>query len=152
MKTSQRFDAAVSKLYNAFHNNTLNPLCCNQCAVGNILDNKDYWKHLSDYHGSLRLNYVGLVHQNLGKRFNGYSPVELLQMESVFLKACGYQLPLESNANQKKSITKDTLFQGLEAVVSTLCELDTLPNVMDCSKLFQYKQNPKEENILQLQY
>ena len=152
MKTTQRFDAAVSKLYNAFHNNTLNPLCCNQCAVGNILDNNDFWKHLSNYNGSLELNYVGLVNQNLGKRFNGFTPIELLQIEMAFLSACGFQLPLHSNNTSKKRITKDNLFKGLEAVVSKLCELDHIPNVMDCSKLFEYNQYTKEKAILQLKY
>ena len=65
-------------------------LCCKHCAVGNILDNMDIWKHLSNYHGSLELNYVGKVHQTLGRKFNGYSPLELLQIEATFLKACGY--------------------------------------------------------------
>ena len=74
MKTTTRFEHAIKKLYLAFHNGYLNPECCKQCAVGNILDNKDFWKHLSDDHGSLQLNYTGSVHQNLGRRFNGYSP------------------------------------------------------------------------------
>ena len=71
MKNSIRFENAIYKLYTAFHNKTLNPDDCKQCAVGNILDNKDSWKHLTDQHGSVTLNYIGLVHQNLGRRFNG---------------------------------------------------------------------------------
>ncbi|NHN26922.1 Na(+)-translocating NADH-quinone reductase subunit F [Flavobacterium jejuense] len=150
METTKRFTAAIHKLYNAFHNNTLNPLCCNQCAVGNILDNKDFWKHLSNYNGSLQLNYVGLVNQNLGKRFNGYTPIELLQIEMVFLKACEFQLPLHRSNSSKKIITKDILFKGLEAVVSKLCELDRIPNVMDCSVLFEYETtySNKETSLL----
>lgn len=139
MQTTKRFDAAINKLYNAFHNNTLNPLCCNQCAVGNILDNKDFWKHLSNYNGSLQLNYVGVVNQNLGKRFNGYTPLELLEIEMVFLKSCGYKLPLHTKNQSKKAVTKDHLFVGLEAVVSKLCQLDSIQNVMDCSELFKYE-------------
>ena len=46
MKTTKRFDLAIQKLYQAFHNNTLNPDDCKLCAVGNILDNNDNWKHL----------------------------------------------------------------------------------------------------------
>ena len=94
MKTTKRLDAALEKLYIAFHNNTLNPECCNHCAVGNICNNTDSWKHLSDGHGSLQLSYVGLVHQNLGRQFYGYTPLELLQIEAEFLKGCGYTLPL----------------------------------------------------------
>ena len=86
MKTSTRLEAAITKIYNAFHNNELNPECCKQCAVGNILDKTDSWKHLSDNHGSVQLNYVGKVHQTLGRKFNGYTPLELLQIESTFSK------------------------------------------------------------------
>ena len=65
MKTTKRFDLAIQKLYQAFHNNTLNPDDCKLCAVGNILDNNDNWKHLTDKHGSIKLNYLGKLHQNL---------------------------------------------------------------------------------------
>jgi hypothetical protein len=62
--TTTRFDLAVKKLYKAFHNNTLNPDDCKHCAVGNILDCSDSWKNLTDRHGAVTLNYVGLVNQN----------------------------------------------------------------------------------------
>ena len=150
METTKRFDQAVQKLYKAFHNETLNPESCTRCAVGNILDMKDSWRHLSDYHGSLQLNYVGLVNQNFGKRFNGYTPLELLQIELVFLKSCGYSVPLELHRNQRKKISKDVLFKGLEAVVFKLCEFDQIPNVMDCSKLFGYETKIAESKAIEL--
>jgi hypothetical protein len=132
MKTTKRLDAALKKLYTAFHNNTLNPECCNHCAVGNICNNTDSWKHLSDGHGSLQLNYVGLVNENLGRRFGGYTPSELLKIETAFLAGCGYQLPFNSRDSRPKNPTsKETLFNGLYAVVSTLCALDGIENVMD---------------------
>lgn len=138
MKTTTRFDNAVNKLYSAFHNNTLNPDDCTQCAVGNILDNKDFWKHITDMHGSVKLNYVGLVHQNLKRRFNGYSPLELLEIEASFLRGCGYRLG--ENYCHKPDYFKDKtiLFNGLCEVVTTLCQLDNIDNVMDCSALFKY--------------
>lgn len=140
MKTSFRFDKAIKKLYNAFHNNTLHPEDCNQCAVGNILDNRNFWKHISDYHGSLNLNYVGLVNQKLGKTFNGYSPLELLQIEIAFLKGCGYQLPLHHKNHRPNNPTnKNVLFNGLQEVVSFLCQLDNIPDIMDCTELLNYK-------------
>ena len=140
MKTSIRLEQAIQKLYTAFHNNTLNPECCMQCAVGNILDNTDSWKHLSDTHGSLKLNYVGRVHQNLGRHFNGYSPFELLKIEATFLKACGFQIPLHHKNEKPKNLTdKAILFEGLSAVIPFLCELDGVSNVMDYTKLFEYK-------------
>lgn len=140
MNTSKRLDLAVKKLYIAFHNNKLHPECCKQCAVGNILDNKDSWKHLSDHHGSSELNYVGNVHQTLGRKFNGYTPLELLQIEATFLKACGYQLPLHhKNKKPKNPTDKDILFNGLCEVVTFLCKLDGILNVMDYSNLFEIK-------------
>jgi hypothetical protein len=139
MKISNRFDNAVRKLYTAFHNNTLNPEDCKQCAVGNILDQKDSWRHLTDVHGSVRLNYVGLVHQNLGRKFNGYTPLELLQIESAFLKGCGYRLGRNYCHKPDVISDKDILYNGLCEVVSILCELDGIKNVMDCSHLFNYE-------------
>lgn len=149
MQTSFRLDSAIKKLYKAFHSNELHPECCRQCAVGNILDNKDAWKHLSDNHGSLQLNYVGLVHQNLGRTFNGYSPLELLQIEAAFLRGCGFSLPLHHTGKKPKDSTdKEVLFNGLCEAVNVLCQLDNMVNIMDFSKVFEYE---KKEAELQLQ-
>jgi hypothetical protein len=150
METSKRFDQAIKKLYDAFHNDTLNPESCTECAVGNILDNKDFWKHLSDCHGAIKLNYVGLINQNFGRKFNGYSPIELLQIEMEFLTKCGYKLPLRHLKNAKKNISKNTLFLGLCGVVELLCKFDNMPNIMDCSKLFAYNNNNPKNEILEL--
>ncbi|CAH8283833.1 hypothetical protein EV196_103498 [Mariniflexile fucanivorans] len=140
MKTSIRLEQAVQKLYNAFYNNELHPECCKQCAVGNILDNSDSWKHLSDQHGALELNYLGNVHQSFGRKFNGYTPLELLHIEATFLRACGYQLPFHhKNKKPKNPTDKDVLFKGLTAVVTLLCSLDGIPNFMDYTKLFEFK-------------
>ncbi|WP_299129026.1 Na(+)-translocating NADH-quinone reductase subunit F [uncultured Winogradskyella sp.] len=138
MTTTVRFTNAIQKLYTAFHNNTLNPEDCKQCAVGNILDNTNCWKHFTDLHGSTKLNYVGLVHQNLGRKFNGYTPLELLKIEAAFLEGCGYRL--SSTYCYKPDTTKNKviLFNGLCQVVATLCELDGIDNVMDCSTLFNH--------------
>ena len=151
MKTTVRFDRAIEKLYTAFHNNTLKPECCKQCAVGNILDNTDSWKYLSDMHGSLKLNYVGLVNQKFGKRFNGFSPIELLQIEHTFLKGCGYEMPFHhSNKKPHNPTDKDILFNGLSAVVTFLCKLDNIPDVMDCNALFNYQSSTESKNSLEL--
>ncbi|MEP3839044.1 MAG: Na(+)-translocating NADH-quinone reductase subunit F [Algibacter sp.] len=140
MRTTPRLESALKKLYKAFHNNTLNPECCKQCAVGNILNNMDFWKHLSDNHGALKLNYIGNVHQTLGRRFNGYTPLEILNIEHVFLRACGYQLPLHyKNKKPKNPTDKEVLFNGLSAVITYLCKLDQVDNVMDYTKLFEFK-------------
>ena len=147
MKTTPRLESALRKLYTAFHNNTLNPECCKQCAVGNILNHTDSWKHLSDSHGALELNYVGKVHQTLGRKFNGYSPLELLKIENIFLNTCGYQLPLHyKNEKPQNPTDKAVLFNGLCAVISFLCELDNIKNVMDYKRLFEFEdERPKYE-------
>ncbi len=148
MQTSLRLENAIKKLYNAFHNNTLHPECCHQCAVGNILDNTDAWKHLSDTHGSLQLNYVGIVHQNLGRKFNGYSPIEILQIESAFLNGCGYSLPLNHKGKKPNDCkNKDVLFKGLCDVVAFLCRIDGVENVMDYSKLFEFENDKPRYNL-----
>jgi hypothetical protein len=150
MKTTKRLDAALEKLYTAFHNNTLNPECAKQCAVGNICNNTDSWKHLSDTHGSLQLNYVGLVHERLGRKFNGYTPLELLQIEAEFLKGCGYTLPLHhKNAKPKNPTSKTTLFKGLSAAIAFLCTLDGIHNLMDPTQLLNIttKRKPQAEAV-----
>lgn len=140
MKTPFRLEQAIQKLYVAFHNNQLNPECCKQCAVGNILDHREDWKHLTDHHGSMELNYTGKVHEVLGRKFNGYSPLELLKIEAVFLKGCGYKLPLHhKNKNPKNLADKDILFIGLTEVIVFLCELDSVKNIMDYTKFFEYE-------------
>ncbi|TNJ44637.1 Na(+)-translocating NADH-quinone reductase subunit F [Tamlana fucoidanivorans] len=143
MKAKSRFEVAIKKLYIAFHDNTLNPECCKQCAVGNILDNTDSWKHLSDHHGSLKLNYIGRVHQNLGRKFNGYTPKELIQIEVIFLAACGYDLPINhQNKKPKYPKNKDVLFKGLSAVIKYLCKLEGKRNIMDYTALLKQKHYP----------
>jgi len=140
METPKRLELALIKLYNAYHNNRLDPEDCTACAVGNILDNHDSWKYLSNGHGSLELNYIGRVHQNLGRKFNGYSPVELLKIEKVFLEACGFKTPLcHYNTKPINPLCKDNLFNGLSAVIDLLCKIEHMDNVMDYSKLFEQK-------------
>mgnify|MGYP001817998145 CR=1 FL=1 len=148
MTTTNRLDNAIKKLYKAFHNNTLNPENCKHCAVGNILDNKDSWGHLTDLHGSVSLNYVGLVHQNFGRKFNGYSPLELLQIESSFLIGCGYRLGKNFCHKPENTKDKDILFNGLCEVVSTLCSLDQIENMMNCSILFEYENLNQDYEIV----
>ena len=147
MKITQRFEAAVQKLYSAFHDDTLNPECCTQCAVGSILGGSDAWKHFSDHHGSFQLNYIGNVHELMGRRFYGYLPSELLQIENAFLQGCGYQLPLH-HAHFKPANPKDKeqLFDGLCATYAVLCKLDSIENTMDVSALFY------AETEMRLQY
>ena len=147
MKAPRRLENAVQKLYIAYHNNELHPECCKSCAVGNILDRTDAWKHLSDDHGSLQLNYIGKVHQAFGRKFNGYTPLELLQIEATFLNACEYELPFRHDHKRPKNPKdKDLLFNGLSEVIRFLCQLDGIANIMDYTKLFEtVNDRPKYE-------
>jgi hypothetical protein len=148
MTTSRRMEQAVKKLYTAFHSGHLNPDCSMQCAVGNICDRRDFWKHFTDLHGSVKLNYVGKVNEAFGKKFNGYSPLELLRIEAQFLAGCGYVLPIDRRSkNSEVKITKEILFQGLSKVVSFLCVLDRIPDIMDCSQLFDFGLEDNNENV-----
>ena len=150
MKVSNRFDAAINKLYTAFNNNTLNPEDCKQCAVGNILDNTDAWQHLTDMHGSQKLNYVGLVHQTLGRKFNGYAPLELLKIESHFLKGCGYKLTHNFRLKKPENYqNKAILFNGLCEAIRYMCQLDGIDNIMDLEKsLYKPMDSKIEEKSL----
>lgn len=139
MKTPYRLEQAVIKLYKAFHENQLDPECCFHCAVGNILDHTEAWKHFSDRHGALQLNYIGLVNQNLGRTFNGYSPLELLHIEAIFLQGCGYSLPLSRTGKRPKNRKdKELLFNALCETVAYLCALEGIANIMDYTRFFEF--------------
>ena len=139
MKLPPRLEKAITKLYTAFHHGTLNPEDCHHCAVGNICDNLDTWKHLTEQHGSTRLSYLGRLNEGFGRRVNGYSPSELLTIEALFLRGCGYRLPFRRSEKKVDPRDKEAQFNGLCAVVEYLCALDGVDNVMDVSRLFEYE-------------
>ncbi|MEZ4778352.1 MAG: Na(+)-translocating NADH-quinone reductase subunit F [Flavobacteriaceae bacterium] len=146
MKLPQRLENALNKLYKAYLTNQLHPEDACRCAVGNILNNNDSWKHLSDSHGSLELNYIGKVHQAFGKKFQGYSPSELLAIEAAFLKGCGYSLPFSYQGKKPKFPKGEmTLFNGLQEAISLLCSLDNVKNVMEITQLFHVEKIKKEK-------
>ena len=134
MTNVPRLEQAILKLYTAFYDQTLIPESCTHCAVGNICNNTQAWANFTDIHGSTRLNYVGMVHERIERKHYGYSPLELLQIEAVFLKACGYSLPLKGKYTQPAALTDDLLFTALEKTIAFLCALDHIPNVFDYAK------------------
>lgn len=153
MKTPSRLERAITKLYIAFHSGSLHPECCKSCAVGNICNNTDTWKHLTEIHGSLKLSYLGKLNVNFGRKIHGYSPIELLQIEVVFLKGCGYDVPLIRGSKRPQNPTnKDQLFNGLCDTVEFLCKLDNVPNVMDYSKLFEFENDTPKYELPQFVY
>lgn len=139
MNIPYRLEQAITKLYTAFHNGSLNPEDCHHCAVGNICDNLDTWKYLSEQHGTSQLSYLGRLNEGFGRKINGYSPSELLTIEARFLKGCGYSLPFRRSEKKVKPYDKEAQFNGLCEVVAYLCALDNVENVMDFSRLFQFE-------------
>jgi len=146
MQTNKRLENALLKLYTAFHGDTLNPTCCKQCAVGNMVDQTDAWKNFSDRHGSTQLNYVGLVHERIGRRINGYLPSELLKIEKTFLEACGFETPLLKSSRRPKNPTnKDLLYNGLSKTIKFLYTLDGKNSPMDFNILLDYVPSSKND-------
>jgi len=146
MKLPIRLENAITKLYNAFHNNELQASCCMSCAVGNICDGDYRW---ADFFGYLteddneeeiitgiRQRYELTSTENYSK--NGYSGQELSEVEFIFLKQfIGF-----------KESDKNAQFKGLCAVVEYLCELDNIPNVMDYTKLFETENDKPKYQLL----
>lgn len=132
MKTTKRFDNAVTKLYNAFHNGTLNAFDCSKCAVGNICDNQLEWQNvILNVNNYAIENYKGLTKSIIDK--TGYTYRELGRIEELFV-----QEHMNSIVN-----TKQDEFKGLCKVVEYLCELDNIPNVMDYTSLFEFDEDLK---------
>lgn len=135
-----RLETALTKLYTAFYEGTLNPECCTACAVGNICDNVDAWKNFTDRHGSLELNYLGMLNEGFGRRLYGYLPSELLEIEAVFLKGCGFEIPLTRKSSKPQNPTsKEVLFNGMRAVIAFLCELEGIKDVMELPEIKDIK-------------
>lgn len=144
MKLPIRLENAITKLYTAFHDNKLNAMQCNACAVGNICDNNHEWDYIPYF---ATTTYFKSNPESLNSEIKhgikvisktGYSVNELVEVESIFIKACEYNIG-----------TKEQHFSGLCAVVEYLCELDNIPNVMDYTKLFE-TENDKPKYELQI--
>jgi len=133
MKTTKRFERAVSKLYNAFHNGTLDAGDCKHCAVGNILGH-DKWTCSSP---SSYLWENSNPKDEVFSFFDGsennseYSSEELKMIEYWFI--IGHE--------EYELDDKNCQFKGLCAVIEYLCELDNIPNIMDYTSLFETENN-----------
>lgn len=142
MKTTERFENAVTKLYNAFHYGELKLSNCTACAVGNICDNKSEWfSPIIEIKKSI-YNYAETfeIIENDTIKKSGYSAFELSMIETKFAYGVNY-----ANGEDKgwTMETKETQFNGLCKVIEYLCELDNIPNVMDIQSLFEYKEEVK---------
>jgi hypothetical protein len=142
MKLPIRLENAITKLYTAFHEGKLEAEDCQRCAVGNMCDGNGTWwniiqsarpKGYDSYLVKCKMPLSFVPLENDVMKATGYSSVELAKIESLFM--------LETIEE-----TKETQFKGLCAVVEYLCELDSIPNVMDYTKLFETENNkPKYE-------
>ncbi len=140
-KEPTRLEAAVVKLYKAFHSGKLDAANCSMCAVGNICDNSSIWgsffSHRVDMWGDHLLGIRPF--ETYGKfifKENGYTGVELHNVERIFLEQfIGHKID-----------DKEAQFNGLCAVVEYLCWLDGVENVMDYTRLFETENDvPKYE-------
>lgn len=130
MKTTERFDKAVTKLYNAFHSGTLDAYRCSACAVGNMCDGYLGWGANREYIGAP-------INDSYAVSISMYSPKELGMVEVLFM---------EQFDNVQMAEKKEQQFQALCAVVEYLCELDGIPNVVDYTALFETENgSPKHE-------
>ena len=152
MKTLQkeltkRFTDAVTKLYTAFHNNELNKMYCEQCAVGSIVGSSS-WADLLPKYGSLNIARCDdtfykkhepnrIINSIQSVKKTGYSINELEKVENVFMYS--------HNSCQGK----DGQFIGLCAVIEYLCKLDNIPNILDYTSLFEFNKDnePKKELV-----
>lgn len=130
MKTTKRFDRAVTKLYNAFHNGELSAYDCTKCAVGNMCDNSSDWSSLRFCLGG-DLKVYAPQHAYIAIEQTGYSDKEILHIENTFMSC--FSGPDTEHSKQHQ-------FEGLEAVVKYLCELDGIDNVMEYTKIFDYNE------------
>lgn len=139
MKTTERFEKAVTKLYNAFHEGTLNAFACEACAVGNIVGHGNWaFQNVVDF------SVYKAIYKEPVPNDSGYNVDELMKIEKIFL----LNFPIEErclfNGNGRD---KNNQFKGLCAVVEYLCELDGIPNVMDYSSLFEYNENGAKNKL-----
>lgn len=141
MKLPIRLENAITKLYTAFHEGTLNACDSCACAVGNMCDNNGDWR-LHARFDTHQKNEVISNNYKLPKCIinTGYTANELVNVERLFLESCKFGKG-----------TKQQQFKGLCAVAEYLCELDNIPNVMDYTKLFETEnEKPKYQLTNQL--
>jgi hypothetical protein len=143
MKTTKRFDAAIIKLYNAFHNGELEYYNCEKCAVGNMCNNTKDWSLKINFlvsHYSLKeLEKILLNVEHTEETLKtGYSIVELANIERLFMKS-DYEKSLDIKKRQ---------FIGLCSVIEYLCELDNIPNVKEIQSLFEIGTTKKLKEII----
>ncbi len=160
MKTSKRFNNAISALVKGFFNETLAKGDCSACAVGNIVgESIGYTPTLKDPsfcedrifspnshwadvfvsvegHGQMirEYNYEGQAKENIDS--TGYSWKELAKVEEIF------ELASKIHYENYRRFTKEEILQdqynGLMAVVDVLCEIEGI-DTKEYKDMFSYK-------------
>ncbi len=139
MKTTKRFDNAVTKLYNAFHNGELIMTDCSKCAVGNICDGNYLWTGARNL--MTKMPIVMPYKRGLEVVIKtGYSVLEIIEIECLFMSGYRSHQFLNKAVSYYREGNKEDQFKGLEAVIKYLCELDGIDNVMDYTKVFDYNE------------
>jgi len=90
MEIPIRLENAITKLYTAFHEGTLDALDCTKCAVGNICNNHEEWKDsfiLVETKESIKYHNFKANELILE---TGYSHLELANVEQIFVN--GYNV------------------------------------------------------------
>ena len=153
MKTTKRFEEAVTKLYKAFHEGTLDAMDCQHCAVGNLVGSKNWVIHGIPIGEENRI-------VNCFENKTGYSRKELTIIEHIFIFGSkkGQNLTkLFSNSISKSDVIsfkkteeeqKELQFKGLCAVIKYLAELDNIPDPTDYSKLFETENNEAKYELI----
>lgn len=139
---TERFNNAVTKLYTAFHEGTLDAMDCKHCCIGNLCGG-DQWVtfQLSGFGKENRINTNFVNNTN-------YSRQELATIEALFIfgvkdpitetelfsnSIAKYQI---ENGQNTKEEQKELQFKGLCAVIEYLAELDNIPNPFNFDNLF----------------
>jgi len=150
-KTTKRFDAAVPKLYKAFHAGELNMCDPCACAVGNICNNNFAWIGSRNLFGktphidhSRSAEALKVVYKT------GYSVLEIIEIECLFMSGVSVMQYHKTGGVGYDENSKEDVFKGMCKVIEYLCELDNIPNVLDYTSLFEYDQDSKPKHELSL--
>lgn len=151
MKTSKRFDNAISALVSGYLNGTLAKGSCMACAVGNMVakglglkarllsdDSFGDWANVFCTNYGIQeikhFNYRSMAKKEIDS--TGYKWYELALVEKVFEENTKIYW-FEYGVFSEKEIDQDQL-KGLYAVVDTLCEIEGYSNekANECKELF----------------
>lgn len=136
-----RFNKAVTRLYDAYYDNKLKAKNCAACAVGNICGRDSDWSFVIVTE-SFKTSYTQTIVSSADfDSFNdglrniketGYSVEELAKVERIFL---------DTTICSKEGETKETQMDGLLNVVEYLASLD---NIEPFKIMEEFKSNTLE--------